>query len=69
MSLYCDLDLEMAKQSFCIILRLMVMYHHTKFGYKKFKRLSGQTLIELFLNFHCDFDSHPQDTPAGTVSD
>jgi len=96
MSLYCDLDLEIAKTIFLHnaqihgdvspykvwlqkIQKIVWTNIHwtlpelvlcqTKFGYKRFKRLSGQTLIELFLNFHCDFGSHPQDTPAGTVSD
>ena len=35
MSLCCDTDLIVAKQSFCKTLWLMMMHHHTRLGYKK----------------------------------
>ena len=38
MNLHCVLELKAANQSFCMTLQLMLVYHHTKFGYKK---LSG----------------------------
>ena len=61
MSPHCDLDPEHSKTITlyqCVTLWLMMMHHHTKFGYKSlncsYKIIShGQTFTSV-LNFHCD---------------
>ena len=54
MSPHCDLDLDGHKTNLTI---LMMMHHHTKFGYKKsFSSEDVQTFNE-DLNLHYDLDS------------
>ena len=50
-------DLEIANQSFCMPLRLMMMHHNTKFGTNMFGRLEEiiWTNIDI-LALRCDLD-------------
>jgi len=54
MSPHCNLYLQISKQSFCMTHQLMMMHHHTKFGYKRlsYSKDISQTLVKIF-NLHC----------------
>ena len=58
MSPCCDLDLELAHQSFHMTLKLMTMHYHSKFATKfsvVHKVFATQTFISI-LNLRCDLD-------------